>query len=129
MTHPTKKKGKKVHTPPGASPEAKHSRGANHKNQRLNLWPAENMDLLMEEYYSELAVKNGLDKYVNKSTLAKKIQDTYYHSVDVNPTNSEGKRSLQWRARKPRVLSQGKLNKTFSLDTLYKKLSSEKLIN
>ena len=72
MTWPTKKKVKKVHRPPGASPEAKHSRGASHKNQRLNLWPAENMDLLMEEYYKELAAKNGEDKLVNKSTLTKK---------------------------------------------------------
>ena len=72
MTQPTKKKVKKVHRPPGASLEPQHSRGASHKNQRLNLWPAENMDLLMEEYYKELAAKNGEDKLVNKSNLAKK---------------------------------------------------------
>ena len=68
MTWPKKKKH--VNRPPGA----KCSRGASHKNERLNLWPAKNMDLLMEDYYKELAVKNGVDKFVNKSTLAKKYK-------------------------------------------------------
>ena len=73
MTHPTKKKPKKVHRPPGTKqPETKCSRGASHKNQRLNLWPAQNMDLLMTEYYQELVAKNGVDKLINKSNLAKK---------------------------------------------------------
>ena len=53
-------------------PGAKCSRGASHKNQRLDLWPAENIDLLMKDYYKELAAKIGVDKFVNKSTLAKK---------------------------------------------------------
>ena len=67
MTHPTKKKQKKVHRLPG-----KCSRGASHKNQKLNLWPAQNMDLLMAEYYQQLAANNDDDKAVNKSTLVKK---------------------------------------------------------
>ena len=68
MTCPTKKKQKKVHRLPG-----KCSRGASHKNQKLNLWPAQNMDLLMAEYYQQLAANNDDDKVVNKSTLAKNM--------------------------------------------------------
>ena len=47
------------------SPAVKHSRGASHKNQRLNLWPAENMDYVMEDYYRELTVTSVDKEWAN----------------------------------------------------------------
>ena len=87
------------------------------------------MDYLMEDYYKELAAKNSVDKDVNKSNLAKKymIPITTVWKQIWEIVKEKG--HCSGGARKPRVLSEGKWNKTFSLDTLYMyaNLSSEKL--
>ena len=73
------------------------------------------MYLLMENYYKELAAKNG----VNKSTLANKYKipiTTVWKQIQ---QIVKGKGHCSGGARKPRVLSQGNCTTTFSLDTVH----------
>ena len=121
MTHQGKDRGRSRKS--RTSPPAKHSRGASYKNQRLNLWPAENLDYLMEDYYKELAAKTTVDKDVNKSNLVKKYKIPVTTMWKQIQQIVKGKGHCSGGAGKPRVLSKGKWDKT----CMYVNLSSEKL--
>ena len=74
--------------------------------------------------------ENGVDEFVNKSTLAKKYKipiTTVWKRIQ---QIVKGKGHCSGGTRKPRVLSQGNCTTTFSLDTLYMylKFSSEKQV-
>ena len=88
-----------------AKPEETRGRshGASHKKQKINLWPEENMEILLKEYnsapaHSKPKVKHLAEKYgIPTSTLWKHVNAIV-----------KGTGHCSGGPRQPKVLSKGK---------------------
>ena len=100
-----KKPVKSAWCPIKAKPEETQGRlcGASYKKQKINLWPEENMEILLKEYNSVPAhnkpkVKPLAEKYgIPTSTVWKHVNK-----------NVKGTGHHSGRPRQPKVLSRGK---------------------
>ena len=102
-----KKPVKSAWCPIKAKPEETRGRscGASHKKQKINLWPEENMEILLKEYnsaptHSKPKVKRLAEKYgIPTLTVWKHVNDIV-----------KGTGHCSGGPRKPKVLSKGKQN-------------------
>ena len=100
-----KKPVKSAWHPIKAKPEETRGRshGASHKKQKINLWPEENMEVLLKEYnsapaHSKPKVKHLAEKYgIPTLTVRKRVNEIV-----------KGTGHCSGRPRQPKVLSKGK---------------------
>ena len=77
--------------------------GASHKKQKINLWPEENMEILLKEYNSAHA-----HKQTKGETSGWEIWNSNFHCMEVCEWDCQRDRHHSGGPSQPKVLSRGK---------------------